>query len=557
MKLRDNKGSITIFVLVGLLFMTSFLIISFGSNVNKSKSAKEQFNILSSIYSFNDGDESAYMRAYTALRKQNAQQLNASVENSNTLNLTKTFVDTISDYKIYGNSVQDTSKYGTPSPSNPVEVQSVGDRTINLFDINNLKSSNNVVNNNNGTISVTASVGSSGVASGQTNKLSDYAPELEVGKTYVLSANTTGKIKYIYLNITKSVWMFGSTRTITEDDLNSVVYWYANGDTDTSFTAILSEIQIEQSTAKTEYEPYGYKIPVKVSGKNLFGNLENKWVNVSGTIVTDAKARITQNIPCKEGDIFTISASFSTDISNAILVLNFRDINNNSLIRKVVNAKKNMSLTMTAPTNSAYLVAGHYIAEPDWVQLENGTTSTDYEPYVEPQTVNIYLDEPLRKIGEYADYIDFESGKVVRNIKYMEFTSDDSWTKYVSVGNHFQITVGDNHFSSTENYVLSNYYSEDKNANSYYSSKDYAVISVDGSRIRFKNKDCSTLEEWVSHLSSLENKLYVVYKLATPEDPQTIEIPEVKTYEDYTNIEILTSVAPSKIEATYYGYTME
>lgn len=30
--------------------------------------------------------------------------------------------------------------------------------------------------------------------------------------------------------------------------------------------------------------------------------------------------------------------------------------------------------------------------------------------------INIYLDEPLRKIDEYADYIDFENQKVVRNI---------------------------------------------------------------------------------------------------------------------------------------------
>lgn len=33
------------------------------------------------------------------------------------------------DYKIYGNSVQD----GTPSPENPIEVQSVGDKTKNLW----------------------------------------------------------------------------------------------------------------------------------------------------------------------------------------------------------------------------------------------------------------------------------------------------------------------------------------------------------------------------------------------------------------------------------------
>ena len=102
MNVRDKKGSITIFVLVGLLFMTGFLIISFGSNVNKSKIAKEQFNIMSSIYSHNDGDANAYNRAYTALRKNKAQILTSSIENSATLELTKTFEGELTNYKIYG-----------------------------------------------------------------------------------------------------------------------------------------------------------------------------------------------------------------------------------------------------------------------------------------------------------------------------------------------------------------------------------------------------------------------------------------------------------------------
>ena len=50
MKLKDNKGSITMSVLVGLLFMTSFLLLSYGSNVNKSKIVKEQKEIIQMLY---------------------------------------------------------------------------------------------------------------------------------------------------------------------------------------------------------------------------------------------------------------------------------------------------------------------------------------------------------------------------------------------------------------------------------------------------------------------------------------------------------------------------
>lgn len=104
MNFRDKKGSITIFVLVALLFMSAFLLISYANNINKSKIAKEQFNIVSDIYSYKDSDAEAYNRAYTALRKKNKQILTETVENTATLELNKTYEAKLDNYKIYGNT---------------------------------------------------------------------------------------------------------------------------------------------------------------------------------------------------------------------------------------------------------------------------------------------------------------------------------------------------------------------------------------------------------------------------------------------------------------------
>ena len=124
-----------------------------------------------------------------------------------------------------------------------------------MFDISKVISSANVINNGNVTLSVTPTPGSSGVAAANPNTLKDYAPYLKMGKTYILSANTTGNTKYIYLSVSKRSWVFDKTLTITENDLNSVFYWYANG-IDTSFTAVISNIQIEEGSTATAYEPY-------------------------------------------------------------------------------------------------------------------------------------------------------------------------------------------------------------------------------------------------------------------------------------------------------------
>jgi len=54
MNIKKENGSMTIFVLVALLFITAFLIISYGNLSNKFKSTTEQYNVVKDIYSWSD-----------------------------------------------------------------------------------------------------------------------------------------------------------------------------------------------------------------------------------------------------------------------------------------------------------------------------------------------------------------------------------------------------------------------------------------------------------------------------------------------------------------------
>lgn len=106
MKLKDKKGSISIFVLVALLFMTAFLILLYSANVNKSKIIQEQFETINEIYSVDTSN--AYEQAYTNLRKKNKQILtydSSKVEeliDKSTIELSKTYAEDIINYQIYG-----------------------------------------------------------------------------------------------------------------------------------------------------------------------------------------------------------------------------------------------------------------------------------------------------------------------------------------------------------------------------------------------------------------------------------------------------------------------
>lgn len=142
--MKREKGSIAIFVLVALLFMSGFLLILYASNVNKSKAIQEQFNIINDIYAYNGGDEGAYDKAYTNLRKKNKQLMTISSEgqeNTAVLELTKTFNESISNYRIYGdkqklgNYIADTTdtNYGKYQISIKITGQGGESLTTDLF----------------------------------------------------------------------------------------------------------------------------------------------------------------------------------------------------------------------------------------------------------------------------------------------------------------------------------------------------------------------------------------------------------------------------------------
>lgn len=114
-------------------------------------------------------------------------------------------------------------------------------------------------------------------------KLKEFAPCLEVGKTYVLYFSTTASNKFLWLTTAKSVWEIGRTRTITEDDLNSNVIFYG----EVGKTHILSKFLIIEGTEIKPYVPYlldvaKVKKVVDVTGQmtnsagNYYWNAENQ-----------------------------------------------------------------------------------------------------------------------------------------------------------------------------------------------------------------------------------------------------------------------------------------
>lgn len=82
--------------------------------------------------------------------------------------------------------------------------------------------------------------------------LKALCPSLKVGDEVYLKAESTGSLKYIYLNVPSLTWNFGAKQTITQNMLNSYVYFVASG---ASTSADISNIMICFG-ADDEYDTY-------------------------------------------------------------------------------------------------------------------------------------------------------------------------------------------------------------------------------------------------------------------------------------------------------------
>lgn len=133
----------------------------------------------------------------------------------------------------------------SPNPDYPQEIVSAGKydeesqkyqyevklTEANLFDISKvITNSGFLTNNGDGTLTATPGSGDSAVSGKAPRTLRDYCPELISGKTYRLSANSTGITKQIYLFGVNNAWRYGRSQTITDADLDSEVFflciWY-------------------------------------------------------------------------------------------------------------------------------------------------------------------------------------------------------------------------------------------------------------------------------------------------------------------------------------------
>lgn len=318
---------------------------------------------------------------------------------------------------------------------------------------------------------------------------------------------------------------------------------------------------------------YGkYKIPIKVTGKNL---INQDLLFSSKNITKENNSYIVKNYPLAIGPeeinydeiiehlkeiikpnvTYILSREVENYTGNSSGSIQIRGGGKALVTTPYGNERKYIKFSLTQEEINSidyiYIYGSSDGIKYSNIQLEMSDNLSDYEPY-QGEITNIYLNEPLRKIGNYTDYIDLINKKVVRNIKELKLNGTEEWTKYPSVDMHYQLVVGDNEYNSDSIIrTKTNYYKSLPGYNN--GSEDYGTFSVDGYRIRIKDKNITDLDSWKNKLKeySDNSKPLIVDYVLKNKIEENIEFDNLNITNNTINITINTNTKSSKIDLEY------
>ena len=491
------------------------------------------------------------------------------------------------DYKIYGESEQD----GTPTPEAPIEIESVGDKTKNLFDINTIYATSNmssIIDGEKATFTV-GSANSSGTfyykiptIKGKTYTVSCKSIDDGVYGTYYKSYGLMVSSKY-YAN----VYDYGrvcintnlkATFTATTD--YAYIHAYANWSSTEGDYFSFEGLQVEEGTEATPYEHYGYKIPVKVSKENLL-KLKDGFMQGSALEYTSKNQVISKKcissvqtsylVQLTQFDEFVGTSklkpgayvwglsdvSGTPKITNPYIVLTTSNETINWNANTPIVLTEEATITQVRSDMLKYNVGNTHQFR---ILIQEGDTLT------EPITTNTYLNEPLRRIGDYADYIDFEKKQVTRVVKELICNGTEDWKLlnggldlgyyYLIIGVYGYIVPNNGLNTHLERKTIS---STVVNANVIgYNAINSSTYNQARVLIRpvTNMKDYTNTTEWVAYLKeqyNLGTPMKMYYVLTTPEIEENVELPNIPTLKGTTILSIDTTIQPSNLEVVYKG----
>lgn len=466
--------------------------------------------------------------------------------------------------------------YGYRERSGPCEVKGVGERTKNLLDISTDKwikriPADDVIVEGN-TVTVKADYFDYVIAKLKPN--TDYyikwKSEYSTKRVGVAIATVfNGKYATVIRNASTVPFTFN---TAENTEIAFLFYAGSGSAGETKY----SEIMLNEGSEPLLYESYGCKTIVVDNGKNLFDDKNHgKRLDTNGNLINDINAFCTDYISTNTAQRYTADCYINhSDSSVYAWILCCYDDNKN-MIRRYTNTMRSFSFTIQSGEKYFILCKRYSNSQAEQflnVQLEEGTTATEYEPYREPIETTIYHDEPY-----FAnDYIRKDKDGGVEHRGWKKRVLDGSEQVYTFT----QSTKDNNTYCAGYqlsdlgmsdilyyNTVINNFYNPrwivshykkrtntTENTYRYLSSGEVGTNSMTAYHLfiifgtAFDNE--ADFKAWLKSEYNKGTPVTVYYPLATPTDTPK-DLPDIVTASGYNSIDTDTQIKPEKMEIAY------
>lgn len=301
-----------------------------------------------------------------------------------------------------------------------------------------------------------------------------------------------------------------------------------------------------------------YVIDVSVTGKNLFDINSFPYKQDDETIVINSNEAY--------GGALLVKGDALRRKQYVISIESFENIGDNTttvLLETVYKDGVKDERYLTAIPKTGWALSSTREIDYIWIrnpwkagskikklQIEEGKEATEYEPYREPQTVQLQLDEPLRGIGQYKDVITKDG--IVRKIGHLEIKGGLIWNDW---GKRFRIIVRVEKAGILYSKYLCNYTNDVKNFGNqhiiylYFTKEQIEAIGINAN---------DTLEVANKRLNEIvANKPIVIeYPLKTqifepfPQETQ-LALDSLHTNDGTTVITVDSGEAETGIEVEY------
>ena len=336
-------------------------------------------------------------------------------------------IGNLSNYRIYGQTV---------------DGESVGDRTGNLFDCDNTEDTevngivwsckNQIITANGATGNLASSTfGHKRITGLYGSFILACVSDTNNDCICVVSVQETQSSTRTYNVSTTNSY---ATFSLTGEEYEVIVYAQVNKNKEVNNAQFFISLT-EGSTPPDTYEPYGYKVPVTVEGKNLYKistfrdgstsavvsavtfTINNNAVSISGISSAKHPQVTSQRFELISGETYSAKIFVDGSYDGEMYIImrgGERQDGSDEAIYKRISVGSGDTFVAKTYNSIIYVADGtnkEFNAIVRVILIKGSMLPDTYEPYHAPITTPIYLPEPIKMVGDEAEYIDFMEQK--------------------------------------------------------------------------------------------------------------------------------------------------